>query len=380
MLRLQRAGRHDGGNRAAEAENHGQKRLAGKSHTPHDAIHHIGHPGHIAAVLQNGKSQKQDENIGDKGQDAAHTGYDTVHHQGNHPVRRMDGRKAGTHQIGNDGKGVLQTALQEIADGKGQEKHQRHDAQKHRDAPDRMGQDPVDFVRSRCLFRLVEQRLIDYRFDIFVFFLRDLLLVAAVRHTLQLDGMILLHLRIVLQQLDRVPAQGGMVRIAVLHPLFQNRKPVFDFFPVIQDILLRTFLIMMNHRMHQNVEPGPLCRGYRNHRNPSQHLRQAVQVDLHPPLLHDVHHIERQDDRLSQLQKLERQIQVSLQAGSVHHVDDRFDIIVQDAFSGHHLFYGIAGQRIDAGRVHQFQLIPFVSDISFVFFHRHAGPVGHLQL
>ena len=292
----------------------------------------------------------------------------------------MDRGQPRAHQIGYDGKGIFQAALQEIADGKGQKEHQRHDAQKHRNAPDRMGEHPVDPVRSRRLFRFVEQDLIDHRLDIFIFFLRNLLFIAAVRHALQLNGMVLLHLRIIFQQLDGMPADGGMVRIAVLHPLLQHGKLRLQLFSVVQNVALRPFLIVMHHGMHQNIQPRPLCGGNRHDRNVAQHLRQTVQVDLHAPLLHDVHHIEGQDDRLSQLQKLKRQIQVSLQAGSVHHIDDRFDVIVQHTFSGHHLLDGIAGEGIDARRIHQLQIIPLIGDVSFVFFHGYAGPVRHLQL
>ena len=51
-LAFQRTGSHDGGNRTAKSQQHGNEGFAGKPQLAHDALHHIGHTGHITAVLQ----------------------------------------------------------------------------------------------------------------------------------------------------------------------------------------------------------------------------------------------------------------------------------------------------------------------------------------
>ena len=55
--------------------------------------------------------------------------------------------------------------------------------------------------------------------------------------------------------------------------------------------------------VHQNIQAGFSPGGYRDYRN-AQHFRQAVQVNFHAPLLHNVHHVQRQNNRLSQLNQL----------------------------------------------------------------------------
>ena len=49
-------------------------------------------------------------------------------------------------------------------------------------------------------------------------------------------------------------------------------------------------IIVMCHRMHQNLQPAPFSGGNRDRRD-AQHLRQAVQVDLHTSFLDYIHHI-----------------------------------------------------------------------------------------
>ena len=103
--------------------------------------------------------------------------------------------------------------------------------------------------------------------------------------------MILLNLLVVFQKLYRMPAYGRMIGIAGFHSFLQGRKLRFHLFPVIQNILFGSFLVMMHHRMHQNVKTCPLRGGNRDYRDIPQHLRQTVHVNLHPPFLHNIHHI-----------------------------------------------------------------------------------------
>ena len=123
MLRFQRPCRHDRRNRTAEAQHHGKKRPAGHPHLSHNPVHNIGHPGHVTAVLQNGKRQKQDEYVGDKGQDTSHTGNYPIHHKGNHPSGHVKPFQTCPHQIRKNGKRVFQSALQKIPHKKCQEKY-----------------------------------------------------------------------------------------------------------------------------------------------------------------------------------------------------------------------------------------------------------------
>ena len=72
------------------------------------------------------------------------------------------------------------------------------------------------------------------------------------------------------------------------------------------DQRIRTPLVsMMGDGMKKDVKPRALLGGDRDHRN-AQHLRETVQIDLHAAFFHHIHHVQRQDHRLSQLQKLKR--------------------------------------------------------------------------
>ena len=70
---------------------------------------------------------------------------------------------------------------------------------------------------------------------------------------------------------------------------------------------------MMLYCMEKYIQAASLPGGYRNHRNIAQHLGKPVEIQLHPPLLHNIHHVKSQDHRFAKLQKLQREVQVPLQ-------------------------------------------------------------------
>ena len=66
--------------------------------------------------------------------------------------------------------------------------------------------------------------------------------------------------------------------------------------------LIRIFIVM-SYGMHQDLQTALLPCGHRDGRD-TKHLRQTVQVNLHTPLLYNIHHIKRQHYRLSKLNEL----------------------------------------------------------------------------
>ena len=88
---------------------------------------------------------------------------------------------------------------------------------------------------------------------------------------------------------------------------------VFDPGGILDYRALRTFLVVVNHGVHQHIQAGTLSGRYRYNRNGTQHLRKAVQIDFHPAILHDIHHIQSEDYRFLQFQKLKGQIKISFQ-------------------------------------------------------------------
>lgn len=173
------------------AQYHRKEGPSGKPHLSHNAIHNIGYPCHIAAVLQNGKRQEQDKNIRDKGKDTSHTRYDSINNQGNHPVSHMQSGHSCSHQLRYDSQRIFQSTLQEIANKKGKKKYQRHNAQEYRHAPNGMGQHLIYPVRARRFPVLVKKHFLDDFFYIFVFLFRDILFIIAIYNAFHFQRMIL---------------------------------------------------------------------------------------------------------------------------------------------------------------------------------------------
>ena len=135
VLVFQGAGGHDGRHRAPEAQQHGDEGLARQAQLAHDPLHHIGHPGHIAAVLQQGQAEEQDQDVGQEGDDGAHAGDDAVHHQGGEHVPGVEAASAASAPSESQPISSSRVALEPVPDGEGEEEDDRHDAQEDGDAP-----------------------------------------------------------------------------------------------------------------------------------------------------------------------------------------------------------------------------------------------------
>ena len=242
-------------------------------------------------------------------------------------------------------------------------------------------------LRALCLLALIYQDLIDHFFDKVVLLINDILLVAPVHDPLCIHRMPLQDRLVLFQHLDRMPAHIFHLRLAGAELLDDGVDLVLDDVIVHHGVLtvvivlmprllrmmvderplLRIFLVM-GDCMHQDLQAAAFARRHRDRRD-AQHLRETVQVDLHAPLFHHVHHIERQHHRLAKLNELQRQVQVPLQAGRIHHIHDHIHLVAHDALAGHLLLHRIGGQAVDARKRPAFFLL-----------HGHARPVRHFQI
>ena len=196
--------------------------------------------------------------------------------------------------------------------------------------PNPVGQQLVGLVGDGLLGGLVHQHLLDDLIDEVILLVDDVFLVAAVQHLGQIHGVVPGDFRVVLQQLDGVPPQILQAGVFLFQRVYQQVYLVLNFIAVHHHVLpvmvvtvacllgvvvagglCGLLVLVVGRRVHQNVQAGFPPGGDGNHRD-AQHLRQAVQVDLHATLLHNVHHIQRQDNRLAQLNQLQGQIQVAL--------------------------------------------------------------------
>ena len=110
----------------------------------------------------------------------------------------------------------------------------------------------------------------------------------------------------------------------------------------------------------------------------TQLLGQPVHVDPVPPLFHLVHEVEGHHRGPLQLQQLDGEVQVALQIGGVHNVDDAVGGRADDKVPGHNLLHGVGGQGVDAGQVHHRHRPVTDAGLPLLLLHRHAGPVAHI--
>ena len=143
------------------------------------------------------------------------------------------------------------------------------------------------------------------------------------------------------------------------------------------DQAIRVFAVfMMCRRMKQHIKTGPLSGGNRNDRNP-QHFREPVRVDLHAPLFHNVHHVQRQYNRLAKFQKLQGQIQIALKCGGIRNINNYIDFIAEYELSGNLLLHRIRSQAVSTGKVNQANGHIMVLDGTFHLFNGDSRPVCH---
>ena len=104
-------------------------------------------------------------------------------------------------------------------------------------------------------------------------------------------------------------------------------------------------VMMMRCRMDEYIQSTAPPGRYGNNWYP-QHLRKTMHIDFHPPMDYDIHHVQSQHHRLSQFQKLQREIEVPLQRGSVRHIDDHIHLIAEYVLPGYLFLHGVGSQAV----------------------------------
>ena len=113
------------------------------------------------------------------------------------------------------------------------------------------------------------------------------------------------------------------------------------------------------------------------HHVAAQGLAQLFQIDFIPVFAHQVNHVHGNHHGDAQLDELGGQVQVALDVGAVHNVQNGIGLLVYQIAPGHHLLQGVGGQGIDAGQVlDDHVLVPFQATLFFL--HGDAGPVAHV--
>ena len=99
-------------------------------------------------------------------------------------------------------------------------------------------------------------------------------------------------------------------------------------------------------------------------------------IDLIAVLLHDVHHIDGNDDRDAKLGQLGGQVQVTLQVGTINDVQDGIGALAQQIITGYYFFQGVGGKGINAGQVGDGNTL-VLFQLTFLFLYGNTRPVAY---
>ena len=88
-----------------------------------------------------------------------------------------------------------------------------------------------------------------------------------------------------------------------------------------------------------------------------------------------IHHVQGDDDGNIHFEQLHGQIEVALDAGRVHDIDDGFWLFIQDEIPGDQFFAGVGGHGIDARKV-GYEGIGTPADFTVLAVHRNARKVS----
>ena len=395
---LERTGGHYGRHRAAEAQQHGYEGLAGEAKPAHDTLHDVGDARHIAAVLQKREAEEEYQDVRQEGHDCAHTCDYAVDDEGAYDLARVHRREQGAHRSAERVYAQLEPALEPVAHREGEEEGEGHDKQEDGDAPDPARQDGVGPLGEDVALLLVQKHLVDYLADKVVFLVDYVGLIAPVEHLREVHGVFLADLLVALEELERVPAVVLQVRIAPgelgdnLVNLVLNLVGVHHgvlavvVVPVVRDLAVLVYepvrmrlADVVLRRVHERVEAAALARRD-GHDGDAQHLGQAVQVYLHAALFDDVHHVQRHDHGLAQLEELQSEVEAALERAGVHDVYHDVDLVREDEAARDGLLHRVAGERVGARQVDEVDVRAVEIEPPLDLLDRDARPVGHLEV
>ena len=96
----------------------------------------------------------------------------------------------------------------------------------------------------------------------------------------------------------------------------------------------------------------------------------AVGADL-------VHHVQGQHHGHPQLQQLQCQIEISLNIGGIHDIDDPVGLFLKNEIPGHDLLLGVGTQRVDARQIYHRAALAIL-DLPYLLVHRYTGEISHM--
>ena len=115
------------------------------------------------------------------------------------------------------------------------------------------------------------------------------------------------------------------------------------------------------------------------HHRHAQTLRQGLDIHAAAVACQLIHEVQSQHRGYAQLQQLQGEVEIALDVGGVHDVDDAVGVTVHQKIVGNHLFTGIRAQRIDAGQIHHLAVL-LAPHLAHLLVHRDAGKIAHVLI
>ena len=147
----------------------------------------------------------------------------------------------------------------------------------------------------------------------------------------------------------------------------------------IAEVLTAGALLVAGHMdgmIHQLADALALQSGDWHHRDP-QPLFQFVDQHGTAVLPDFIHHVQSQNHRNVQLHQLHGQIEVALNVGGIHNVDDALGFLLQNKPAGHQLLTGVRRHGIDSGKIRD-QGVLLAANNAVLAIHGDTGEVSHM--
>ena len=171
---------------------------------------------------------------------------------------------------------------------------------------------------------------------------------------------------------------GGMVLNQVHNAMQAAMQCTAAAFRIAEIHAPRRFLIMshMEGMLHQLLDAFTPDSGNRHYGNAQNGLHS---VNIHGTAVAGqlIHHVQCQHHGTVQLNKLQGKIQVALNIGGIHNIDDTCRLLPQDKLPGDNLLLGVRGHGINSRQIRNpGQLVP--PDAAAFLVHRHPRKIAHM--
>ena len=185
-------------------------------------------------------------------------------------------------------------------------------------------------------------------------------------------------LLIAFQQLDSDPTEGiGAVKAL---------KGVHDLIDTLLDLRTVEYgsghdsnLSSFDDTLHQLIEAFSPHRHRGNHGD-SQLPRQNIEIYGYPPLLGHVELVQGNDHPRLQLQQLQTEKEIPLQARSVDDVHQDIRLLDGDVLPAHQLLHGVGGEAVDAREIDDIYRVALEAQGALGPLHSLPGPVAHVLM